>query len=239
MAKSNKWNDPYDKYRATNKLAEFYGVQGYGPGSRGGGRSGPPGLYSDSGRDTSVRRNDIESVRRGINDAMASGSTSAYLMYSGQDLPHANDIGGMYDIHKEMEEKHSKTSGGAFNNLSDVHGLAQAEFDMNRSNLADEILEDVMDQVPNPVEDKDDDDDDAGDDNNGGSLEDAYNTGNLSPSFMDALNTRTARTSAQTAAQALLASTVRDIAEKDDEDGLLNSDKYLIDYSQPYNGLSV
>ena len=218
MAKSkdNKWNDPYGKYRAMNEMAEFYGVEGVGPGSRGGsGRTAAHRHGGGYGRETERPRTH-EDVQRGINDAMASGPTDDYL----------------------MNKAHGKNSGGSFNNLSDAFNLAQTEFNMSKDNLKDEILEDVLDQVGDNDDDNDNDNNDSTDDDyNSQSLEEAYNTGNLSPSFMDALTTRNANTSAQTAAQQLLANTVRELTENAAEDGLLNSEKYLIDYSQPYNGL--
>ena len=243
MAKDweKKWKkmDPYERRVAMNEMGEFYGVEGVGPGSRGGsGRTAAHRHGGGYGRETERPRTH-EDVQRGINDAMASGPTADYLMNKGQGLPHANDMGGMYGIHKQMEKAHGKNSGGSFNNLSDAFNLAQTEFNMSKDNLKDEILEDVLDQVGDNDDDNDNDNNDSTDDDyNSQSLEEAYNTGNLSPSFMDALTTRNANTSAQTAAQQLLANTVREITENDDEDGLLNSDKYLIDYSQPYNGLN-
>ena len=158
MGKS-KWDkmDPYDKMRAMNEIADFYGVEGHGPGSRGGGFGGRPGMNSGGGgRDTSVRRfdNDHERMQRQINDAMANGATADYLRYSGnRDLPHANDREGMYDLFRQMKKEHKKSSGGAFNNQSDVYGLSQQAFGDWEQNLLDKIDDGKGDNDdPKPVQ---------------------------------------------------------------------------------------
>ena len=233
MAKDyeKKWDkmDPYERRVATREMAEFYDVAS-GPTV-----TGRPGAnWSSSGRDTSVRRNDNDSTGRAINDAMANGATADYLRYSGQDLPHANDVGGMWSIYRTMEDDHEQNSGGSFNNASDALGVANRAFEADRDNFAQNIVDDVMSQVDlNPGNTNDDKEEDEKE-YNYQSLEEAYNTGNLSPEYMDALSGTVFGTSAQKAAQELLAKTVEDVASGNK---LLNTDKYLIDYGQPYNGI--
>ena len=154
-----------------------------------------------------------------------------YLRYTGGELPKTDEE--IYNLHQAMKKDHKQNSGGAYNSRSDMAGVSQRAFEDYHANMAEDIIDDVMSQIPDNDADNKEGSEDSGVNNQ--SLEEAYNTGNLSPSFMDALNTR--KTTAQQAAQDLLATTVQKVADEDD-DGLLNTDKYLIDYSQPYNGLS-
>ena len=142
--KKFKKMDPYEKMRAMNKMGEFYGVEGVGPGSRSGSQGRSGARYGSQHENTGGRVRNHEDVQRDINDAMASGGTSDYLRYTGnRGLPHANDRAGMYALHKEMEKAHKKNpdgdSGGAFNNLSDIHGLTQKAFADWEQGLLDKI----------------------------------------------------------------------------------------------------
>ena len=218
MAKDyeKKWKqkDPYDKWRARGELADFYGVD---PGATGA-NTRPGANYSGK-----PVKNHLD-IQREINDAMANGAAGDYLRYSGQDLPHADDMGGMWAVHKEMEDDHQQNSGGSFNNASDVFGVAnRAHYEYN-TNLAEGIVDDVMSQVGMNSSDDDDDTEEEAPSSQQ-SFNEAIASGNLS--FDQAYGA--APTTAQIAAQALLKDTVQGIA--DDDKGLLNSDKYLIDYS--------
>ena len=161
MAKEKKSKyakmDGYDKYRAMNEMAEFYGVEGVrGPGYRGSVSGRPGANYGDEGRDTSVRRNDHEGFGRALNDKMANGAVADYLRYSGGSLPHANDMEGMYNLHQEMRKAHEKNpdgdTGGAFNNASDVAALAQRTFTSWKDKFKEELLAGMPKQEEQPSE---------------------------------------------------------------------------------------
>ena len=235
---SGDFLSPHSKDRKKlNKLAAFYDVEGFnyrgqdeGETGRAAQSQGRPGSYN--GAKGRVENRTTKDVARDINTAMANGAMGDYLRYSGKDLPMADDYEGLWQLHKEAGRYHKEIGGNNYNNAgSDNFKIADAAFKTWQDDL-------INDLTPDPTDNEDDNDSDDETRFSDQSLEEAYNTGNLSPSFMDALNTRAASTSAQNAAQALLADTVKKVADKEDKDGLLNSDKYLIDYSQPYNGLS-
>ena len=77
--KFNK-KDGYGKYRAINKMAEFYNVEGVrGPGYRGSVSGRPGANYGESGRGSWKTK---QSTQRAINDAMLQGGVGDYLRYT-------------------------------------------------------------------------------------------------------------------------------------------------------------
>ena len=154
------------------EVADFYGVK-RGPTARG-------------ALPSSNSRSNEESTLRSINDAMANGATADYLRYTGnRDLPHANDIEGMYDLYREMKKDHEKNSGGSFNNQSDVYLASQRAFGdwednllskIGKSSAKEEKPEEVKTEIPR-----------------GMSWNEAVEAGNMSPSVMAAIERQKAR----------------------------------------------
>lgn len=122
MAKDSKKMEPWERHVAARNMAEFYGVD---LGATGANRR-PGANYS--GEDVKSDQD----IYREINDKMANGAVADYLRYSGKDLPHASDFEGMHALHKDMKKEHKKSSGGSFNNASDIFGLSQRAFKADR-----------------------------------------------------------------------------------------------------------
>ena len=171
--KKDKWSNMnyLERQRKVNEMANFYGVEGL----QSPGRPGHGGPESRS----------MHEVQRDINDAMANGATADYLRYSGnRGLPHANDAGGMYDLHREMKKDHKKHSGGAFNNQSDVYLASQRAF----GNWEEDLLSKIGKGSEEEKEPED-----KPETPRGMSWNEAVEAGNMSPNIMAAIERQKAR----------------------------------------------
>ena len=150
---SGDFLSPHSKDRKKlNKLAKFYGVdgfdyQGQDEGETGFGPKGRPG--SHNGAKGRVENRTTEDVARDINTAMANGAMGDYLRYSGKSLPNVmNDDGevnseGLFDLHKDAKKAHKEIGGNNYNNAgSDNFKLANHAFSEWESNLKNSLAKD-------------------------------------------------------------------------------------------------
>ena len=151
--KKFKEKDGYGKMRAMNKMADLFGVDGVGPGSRGRSPNGMPGArYGSQHENTGGRVRNHEDVYRDINNEMVRSGAGMGAMYGGGSLPNANDPAAMFAFYKQMEKDHKKNedgnTGGSFNNLSDV----QAFVDRKHKGYMEAFKEDILSSMPKTEE---------------------------------------------------------------------------------------
>ena len=150
---SGDFLSPHSKDRnKLNKLAKFYGVdgfdyQGQDEGETGFGPKGRPG--SHNGAKGRVENRTTEDVARDINTAMANGAMGDYLRYSGKSLPNVMgdddevNIEGLFALHKDAKKAHKEIGGNNYNNAgSDNFKLAQHAFNEWDANLRDSLAKD-------------------------------------------------------------------------------------------------
>ena len=171
---------PHSKDRKKlNKLAAFYGVdgfdyQGQDEGETGFGPKGRPGSYN--GAKVRVENRTTKDVARDINTAMANGAMGDYLRYSGKSLPMADDYEGLFALHKDAKKAHKEIGGNNYNNAGSDnfklanHAFKEWESKLN-SNTGGKGEEETSSETPNPT---------------GQSWNDAVANGSLSPAVMAA-----------------------------------------------------
>ena len=223
-----------------NKLAKFYGVEGFnyqgqdeGETGRARQSQGRPGSYDGAKGPTENRT--TEQVVRDINTAMADGAMGDYLRYSGKNLPNVMGDDGevnyqeFFDLHKEAGKYHKEIGGNNYNNAgSDNFKIANAAFKSWEEDLRSDL-------TPEIGLDKDDEDDKPKD---FGSYYDHH------PEFLETTIAKATSgynadgTPAQQSAEKMLSETLKKVSKDKDKMGLgqfrqgrfvldnLGSDKY-------------
>ena len=149
--------DPYQRSIEMNKIAEFYGVGGVGPGKRGVNVQGRPGArYSSEHETTGGRVRNPEDLHRDINNEMVKSGAFDVAMYGGMEMPAANDPAALYAYHKGLEKQHKKNedggTGGSFNHLSDIQHRKSAAYKSHIEQLKEEMLAGMPKQEEQPSE---------------------------------------------------------------------------------------
>ena len=193
MAKDDRDSDNIFGYsmkdrKKLNKLAHFYGVEGIrGQGYDGSETNhmekpvtGRPGSHGGLSGAKDYRTH--EDLGREINDKMANGAMGNYLLFSGKNLPHATDVEGLYELHKDAKKLHKEIGGNNYNNAgSDNFKLAQHAFDEWEAGLEskkpkEEETPEPEKEVPKMM-----------------SWNEAVAAGNMSPRIMGAIERQKAR----------------------------------------------